>query len=171
MNTEAMFSSKSDNWETPKEFFENLNQIYHFELDPCADEKNYKCEKYYTIEQNGLRQDWSSYRVFINPPYGRTIGKWIQKAYETNKEHGNLIVMLLPSRTDTKWFHDWIYGKAEIQFIKGRLKFGTSKTSAPFPSMLVIFPERKKLVKLEDKYKAEEPKMIGYLKKVGEKSC
>lgn len=79
--------------------------------------------------------------------------------------------MLLPARTDTKWFHNWIYGKAEIQFIKGRLKFGTSKTSAPFPSMLVIFPERKKLVKLEDKYKAEEPKMIGYLKKVGEKSC
>lgn len=80
--------------------------------------------------------------MFCNPPYGREIGKWVEKAYRTNKESGDLVVMLLPARTDTKWFHDFIYHKAEIRFVKGRLKFGGSKNSAPFPSMVVIYRQK-----------------------------
>lgn len=143
MNTEVMFSSKTDNWATPQDFYNKLNERFNFELDPCADAANHKCPIYYTKEQDGLQQDWGKYRTYVNPPYGREIGKWVEKAYSTNKEHGNLIVMLLPARTDTRWFHNWIYGKAEIEFIKGRLKFGNSKDSAPFPSMVVIFEEGK----------------------------
>ena len=86
---------------------------------------------------------WGGYRVFCNPPYGREIGKWVEKAFRTNAEHGNLIVMLLPARTDTKWFHDFIYNRAEVRFVRGRLKFGDSKSGAPFPSMVVIYHERK----------------------------
>ena len=78
-------------------------------------------------------------RVFCNPPYGREIGKWVQKSFEESKKKNTLVVMLIPARTDTKYFHDYIYGKAEIRFIRGRLKFGNSKTAAPFPSMVVIF--------------------------------
>ena len=143
MNTEVMFSSKTDNWATPQDFYNELNKRFNFELDPCADVENHKCPIYYIKEQDGLQQDWSKYRTYVNPPYGREIGKWVEKAYKTNKEHGNLIVMLLPARTDTQWFHNFVYGKAELEFIKGRLKFGNSKNSAPFPSMLVIYRERK----------------------------
>ena len=143
MNKKVMFSSKSDNWATPQDFYDELNKRFNFELDPCADAENHKCPIYYTKEQDGLQQDWGRYRTYVNPPYGREIGKWVEKAYETNKEHGNLIVMLLPARTDTRWFHNFIYKKAEIEFIKGRLKFGNSKDSAPFPSMIVIFEEGK----------------------------
>ena len=82
------------------------------------------------------------HRVFCNPPYGREIGKWVKKAFRTNEDHGNLVVMLLPARTDTKWFHDYIYHKAEIRFIRGRLKFGDSKNSAPFPSMVVVYGQK-----------------------------
>ena len=131
----GLFTSNTDQWATPQWFFDELNQEFNFELDPCADEYNHKCKKYFTKEQNGLAQDWSEYRVFCNPPYGREIGKWVKKAAESN----TLVVMLLPARTDTKWFHEYIYGKSEIRFLKGRLKFGGSKNSAPFPSMVVIF--------------------------------
>lgn len=79
------------------------------------------------------------HNVFVNPPYGREIGNWVEKAFRTNEEHGNLVVMLLPARTDTKWFREYIYHKAEIRFIRGRLKFGNSKNAAPFPSMVVIY--------------------------------
>lgn len=93
------------------------------------------------------RRQWpfermGGYRVFCNPPYGREIGKWVEKAFRTNEDHGNLVVMLLPARTDTKWFHDYIYHKAEIRFIRGRLKFGDSKNSAPFPSMVVVYGQK-----------------------------
>lgn len=135
----GLFTSNTDQWATPIDYFEEINKEFNFNLDPCADESNHKCEKYFTRETDGLSQNWGGYRVFCNPPYGREIGNWVRKAYETNKEAGNLIVMLLPARTDTRWFHDYIYGKAEIRFIKGRLKFGGSKNSAPFPSMLVIY--------------------------------
>ena len=130
----GLFTSITDQWATPQWFFDELNEEFHFDLDPCADETNHKCERYFTREENGLAQEWTG-RVFCNPPYGREIGKWVKKAAES----GTLVVMLLPARTDTKWFHDYIYGKAEIRFIKGRLKFGDSKNSAPFPSMVVIF--------------------------------
>ena len=136
MNTDVMFSSKTDQWSTPKDFFKTLNDEFDFTLDPCADELNHKCEKYYTKEQNGLIQSWKGERVFCNPPYGSTLKDWVKKCAESDAE---LVVMLIPARTDTKYFHEYIYNKSEIRFIKGRLKFGNSKNSAHFPSMLVIF--------------------------------
>lgn len=116
-----MFSQKTDQWATPQEFYDQLNDEFHFTLDPCADESNHKCDKYYTKEQDGLSQDWSGERVFCNPPYGRAIGDWVKKCAECACE---IAVMLIPARTDTRWFHQYIYGKAEVRFIKGRLKFG-----------------------------------------------
>ena len=142
MVNKGLFTSNTDQWATPQYVFDELNQEFGFTLDPCADEFNHKCDKYFTKDDNGLIQNWGNDRVFCNPPYGREIGKWVQKAYETNRTNNNLVVMLLPARTDTKWFHDYIYGKAEIRFIKGRLKFGDSKNSAPFPSMIVVFERR-----------------------------
>ena len=138
MNTDVMFSSKTDQWSTPQEFFDKLNEEFQFTLDPCADAQNHKCEKFYAKEQDGLVQSWSGERVFCNPPYGRELPKWVKKCYDESKK-GALVVMLIPARTDTSYFHDYIYGKAEIRFIRGRLKFGDSKQSAPFPSMVVVF--------------------------------
>jgi len=130
------FSSKTDMWATPQGFFDSLNNEFEFNLDVCATKENAKCKEYYTKEQDGLSQTWNYRRVWCNPPYGREIGKWVAKAAGTT---GGVVVMLLPARTDTKWFHDHIYKKAEIRFIKGRLKFGDSVNSAPFPSMVVIY--------------------------------
>lgn len=127
------FSSKTCEWETPQELFNKLQEEFHFNLDVCASENNAKCLPYYTKEEDGLKQEWSAYN-WMNPPYGREIGKWIKKASESP-----LTVALLPARTDTRWFHDYILNKAEVRFIKGRLKFGDSKNSAPFPSMVVIW--------------------------------
>ena len=130
-------SSNTDEWATPIIFYQELNNKYHFNLDPCASNENHKCELYFTKQQNGLNQDWTGKRVFCNPPYGRQISQWVKKAYEENKK-GSFIVMLLPARTDTKWFHNYIYNIHEIIFLKGRLKFNDGKQAAPFPSMLVI---------------------------------
>jgi phage N-6-adenine-methyltransferase len=138
MNTEVMFSSESSEWATPQEFYNELNKEFHFTLDPCATVENAKCDKFYTINEDGLKQDWGGETVFCNPPYGREIGKWVKKAYEESQK-GCTVVCLLPARTDTRWFHDYILGKAEIRFIKGRLKFGGHKNAAPFPSMIVIY--------------------------------
>ena len=137
MNNDVMFSSKTDLWETPQEFFDELDQEFHFDLDVCALPENAKCSRYYNPEQNGLSQPWEGI-CWCNPPYGREIGKWVQKGFFSSIS-GATVVMLLPARTDTKWFHEYIYGKAEVRFIKGRLKFGGSKNSAPFPSMVVVF--------------------------------
>ena len=141
MNTNVMFSSKTDMWETPQELFDNLNSEFHFNLDVCATPENTKCEAYYTPEMDGLSNPWYG-RCWCNPPYGNNINAWVKKAYES-ANCGSLVVMLLPARTDTKWFHDYIYGKAEVRFLRGRLKFGNSKNSAPFPSMVVIFKKEK----------------------------
>jgi len=139
MNKKAMFSSETDLWSTPKDFFLTINKEFNFGLDVCADDQNHKCLDYFTKEQNGLSKNWADYAnnkaCWMNPPYGREISKWIKKAYESNC----LVVGLLPARTDTRWFHDYVLNKAEIRFIKGRLKFGESDNSAPFPSMLVIW--------------------------------
>lgn len=133
----VMFSSKSDTWETPQDFFDLLDAEFHFNLDVCALPENTKCAAYYTPEMDGLHQPWYG-RCWCNPPYGRSVNKWVRKGYLASQE-GALVVMLLPGRTDTKWFHDYIYGKAEVRFVRGRLKFGGAKNSAPFPSMVVIF--------------------------------
>lgn len=139
MINDALYSSKEIEWETPQMFFNKLNEEFHFTLDPCATTQNAKCAKYFTKDIDGLSQSWKDERVYCNPPYGKEISKWIEKAfYETNNGRG-IVVMLLPARTDTKYFHDYIYGKAELRFIRGRLKFGNAKNSAPFPSMVVIF--------------------------------
>lgn len=148
MNTDVMFSSKTDLWETPQDLFDRLDAEFGFDLDACALPQNAKCAAYYTPEQDGLSQPWDGV-VWCNPPYGRNIGKWVQKAHEENRRNNNYIVMLLPARTDTRWFHDYILGKAEIRFIRGRLKFGGSKNSAPFPSMVAVF--RPKMEMLEGK--------------------
>lgn len=110
MITKGLFSSLSNEWATPKEFYNKLNMKYHFNLDPCATNENHKCETYFTKEDDGLTKSWKGWRVFCNPPYAREIGKWVEKAYNENK-NGTFIVMLLPARTDTKWFHDYIYIK------------------------------------------------------------
>ena len=138
-----MFSSATDLWATPIDFYNELDAEFHFDLDPCATHDNAKCAKYYTKETDGLKQDWGGHTVFCNPPYGRVIGDWVKKAYEESKKPNTTIVMLIPARTDTKYFHDYIYHKAEIRFVRGRLKFGDAKNSAPFPSMVVIFRSQK----------------------------
>lgn len=140
----ALFSSVKMDWGTPKDFFRELDQEFHFGLDAAASPENAKCERYFTPEMDGLSCSWSGYgAVFCNPPYGREIGKWVQKAYSEYASKGVTIVMLIPARTDTSYFHDYIYGKAEIRFLRGRLKFedenGGAMNPAPFPSMVVIF--------------------------------
>lgn len=132
------FSSASIEWETPQGLFDLLDAEFHFTLDPCCTDRNAKCEKHYTLEDDGLAQDWTGEVVFCNPPYGREMPKWIQKCYE-HFMGGGTAVLLIPARTDTKAFHKWIYGKAEIRFLKGRLKFGEAKNNAPFPSMICIY--------------------------------
>lgn len=137
---QALFSSATDLWATPQDFFDKLNAEFHFTLDPCALPTNAKCCKYYTPDNDGLLQDWEGEVVFCNPPYGRTISSWVQKCSEESKKPNTTVVALIPARTDTSYFHDFIYKKVkEIRFVRGRLKFGGSKNSAPFPSMIVIF--------------------------------
>lgn len=142
MNDETrgvMFSSKTELWETPKDLFDELDHEFHFTVDVCALPENAKCRTFYTPEVDGLSKKWAG-TAWCNPPYGRTVGEWVKKAHEEQK-NGNTVVMLLPARTDTKWFHEYIYKQdgVEIRFIKGRLKFGGAKNPAPFPSMIVIF--------------------------------
>ena len=132
------FSSKTDEWSTPRDTFESLNSEYRFTLDPCCLSSSAKCDKYYTPEDDGLSKEWRDEIVFMNPPYGRDISKWMMKAYESAKHHNSTVVCLVPSRTDTRWWHDYAM-KGEITFIKGRLKFGGAKNNAPFPSAIVVF--------------------------------
>ena len=134
----ALFTSTTDEWATPQDFFNALDAEFHFTLDPCSTDENAKCAKHYTKAQDGLVQDWAGETVFCNPPYGREMPKWIAKCAEHGRG-GGTAVMLIPARTDTRAFHDYIYGKAEVRFIRGRLKFGDSANAAPFPSMVVIF--------------------------------
>ena len=138
MVSKALFSSKSDNWSTPQDIYEALDNEFNFNLDPCADENNHKCEKYFTAEDDGLLQNLGGNRVFCNPPYSN-IAAWVKKAYKEATKDNTLVVLLIPARTDTRYFQEYIYHRSEIRFIKGRLKFGESKNSAPFPSMIVIF--------------------------------
>lgn len=138
MVSRVLFSSNTDEYETPQELFNELDNEFNFNLDPCSTVENRKCSTHYTKEDNGLTKDWGGYSVFCNPPYSN-IKEWAKKCYEESLKPNTKIVLLVPSRTDTKWFHEYVYGKAELRFIKGRLKFGESKGSAPFPSMIAIF--------------------------------
>ena len=136
----AAMTSERDDWETPQALFDKLDAVYHFTLDPCSTHENAKCAKHYTIEEDGLSRSWKGETVFCNPPYGRNIAAWVRKCAEESS-HAE-VVMLIPSRTDTAYFHDHIYKKpgVHVEFIRGRLKFergGVALQSAPFPSMLV----------------------------------
>lgn len=138
---QLMFSSKTDEWATPQKLFDKLNQFYKFTLDPCATKENAKCSKFYTKQDNGILQNWSGEVAFVNPPYSE-VADWVEKCYQENLQNGVTSVLLIPSRTDTKWFHKFCMKADLIQFVKGRVKFenGSSKpNSAPFPSMIVVF--------------------------------
>jgi len=140
----GLLSSNSLDWCTPQSFFDKLNAEFHFVLDAAASEKTAKCARYFTPETDGLSSSWDcGGAVFCNPPYGREIGKWVKKAFNEAYRGGQTVVLLIPARTDTSYFHDYIYGRAEIRFIRGRLFFtdeeGNEKGRAPFPSMLVIY--------------------------------
>lgn len=139
----VMFSSKKQDWETPQDTFDELDKEFHFTLDPCCTEKTAKCKKFYTKKDNGLRLSWRGERVFVNPPFGKEMPLWIEKGFKESRKPKTLVVFLIPARTDTRYFHKYIYKKAEIRFIKGRLKFGKSNNSAPFPSMICILGDRK----------------------------
>ena len=137
MNTDLMFSSATDQWATPQQFFDDWAKLFPFTVDVCADATNAKCPRFFDLEANGLAQDWAPETCWMNPPYGREIGRWVKKAYEESLK-GATIVCLLPARTDTAWWHDYA-AKGTVRFIRGRLKFGGHANSAPFPSALVIF--------------------------------
>ena len=167
MNLDVHYSSESNEWQTPIDFYDKLNDEFKFTLDPCASIHNYKCEKYFTIKENGLKQDWSKDIVFMNPPYGKEIKYWVEKAYFESLK-GAVVVCLIPARTDTSYWHDYIFPFAfDIRFIRGRIKFGKTEqvnyyeqlnifgikekktfsfdtdSPAPFPSAIVIFKENK----------------------------
>lgn len=150
MNNSVLFSSSRDSWETPKKLFEELDREFHFTIDAAASHENHKCDKYYTADENGLEQDWGGETVFCNPPYGRAdTGRWTEKCYRESRKPGTTVVMLIPARTDRGSFHDYILGKAEIRFIRGRLRFeiggepvldkNGKPMPAPFPSMICIW--------------------------------
>lgn len=136
MSMAVHFSAETDLWSTPQDFFDRLNAEFNFELDVCATPENAKCKKYFTEHQNGLLQEWTGV-VWMNPPYGREISAWIQKAYES-AQRGSIVVCLVPSRTDTAWWHDYCM-KGEIRLVRGRLKFGGVADNAPFPSAVIVF--------------------------------
>lgn len=136
----VLFSSIRMDWATPQTFFDALDAEFQFTLDPCASVENAKCKKFYTVAENGLAQDWSGETVFCNPPYGRAIYDWVFKCWRESRKPCTTVVMLIPSRTDTRYFHEFIYKKAwEIRFIRGRLRFGNGTNPAPFPSMVIVF--------------------------------
>ena len=134
----GMFSSNSNEWETPQDLFDRLDAEFHFNLDPCASRQNKKCPKYFSIKTNGLKKSWVG-SVFMNPPYGQAIKHWIKKAYhESLKDSVKVVVCLIPARTDTQYRHDYVMKASEIRLIKGRLSFN-NLAPAPFPSAIVIF--------------------------------
>jgi site-specific DNA-methyltransferase (adenine-specific) len=153
MLNESLFSSDKQNWETPKHVFDYFNNIYHFTLDAAADDENHKCEKYYTERQDGLKQDWKDEVVWVNPPYS-DCKSWIRKAYEECCSCDNtLVALLIPARTDTKAWFDYCQFAHTIYFLKGRVKFVGGKSSAPFPSAVVVF-------KKEEDYTGEAPRIV-----------
>ena len=131
-----LFSSATGDWETPAELFAELNAEFGFTLDACASVDNAKVKANY-YDSGGLALPWEGI-VWCNPPYGRVIGAWVRKGRES-AERGAMVVMLLPSRTDTRWWHDDVMKASEIRFIRGRLRFGNMRNGAPFPSAIVVF--------------------------------
>lgn len=119
----AMTSDRTD-WETPRDIFDRLDAFWHFDLDAAASDDNALCTDYFTVKDDGLAQSWAGRRVWLNPPYGRNVAEWIRKAYEETRDGRTVVVALIPARTDTRWYHDWIEGRAaEVKFLRGRLKY------------------------------------------------
>ena len=139
----VLYSSENEVWETPQDLFNRLNDEFHFDIDVCATPENAKCSKFFSPLDDGLSHDWQGV-CWMNPPYGKKIGAWMKKAMEAK----TTVVCLVPSRTDTKWWHDYAMKANEIRFIKGRLKFGNSKNSAPFPSAIIVFGDTHKDLKV-----------------------
>jgi len=137
----GMLSSKTDQWATPRAFFDQWDARYRFEIDVCADAQNAKCRQYFSAADDGLAQQWAPFRCWMNPPYGRQIGKWVAKA-AAEAALGATVVCLLPARTDTAWWHEHVIPHGKITFLRGRLKFGDAKNAAPFPSAVVVFDGR-----------------------------
>ena len=135
------FSSDTVEWSTPPDTFAALHAEFGFTLDPCCTPANATCSRYFTEADDGLAQSWAGETVFMNPPYGRAIKHWMRKAYHSWSQEGATVVCLVPARTDTAWWHDYAM-RGEIRFLRGRLKFGGSRNSAPFPSAVVIFRRR-----------------------------
>ena len=141
----AAYSSDRMDWETPQDLFDRLDGEYHFTLDPASSDGNAKCARHYTPAEDGLAQDWSGETVFCNPPYGRELPKWVAKAATEAGKPDTLVVLLVPARTDTRWFHDYLYHRASLTFLKGRLHFetgGVAGQPAPFPSMIAVLGGR-----------------------------
>jgi site-specific DNA-methyltransferase (adenine-specific) len=143
MISDVLFKSDKTEWETPQWLFDLLDAEYHFTLDACATQNNAKCAAFFTSKQDGLKRAWRG-SVWINPPYGRKIGQWVDRAKQQIRfKRIERIVMLLPSRTDTKWWHRSImHGAKEIRFIEGRLRFVGAAGFAPFPSVIVVYDHR-----------------------------
>jgi len=133
----VLYSSSSTEWETPQELFDKLDAVFSFDIDVCASKENAKCNTYWTKEDNALVKDWKG-TCWMNPPYGRGVYDWVEKAYTESKKWNSTIVCLLPARVDTRWWHDFC-NDAEYTFLKGRLKFSNNVNAAPFPSVVVVF--------------------------------
>ena len=145
----ALFTSNKDDWETPQSYFDEINQEFNFTLDAASSQGggNAKLPNFWSVDDDSLSQKWEG-RVFCNPPYGRELRRWVEKAYlESQKDYCELVVLLIPARTDTSYWHDFIFNKADdIRFLRGRLKFevsGKSRDAAPFPSALVVFRNKR----------------------------
>lgn len=147
MVNKGLFTSQKDDWETPKDFFEKIDAHFDFEWDLAASNSNNKCSKFFTKENSALKEDWGGLNgwLWCNPPYGKELRHWVRKASESCAN----VVMLIPARTDTSYWHDYIFDKAKVVFLRGRLKFeinGEPKDAAPFPSALVIFKNKERKV-------------------------
>lgn len=126
-------------WETPDWLFRRQHEKYHFTVDVCADIRNHKLPRYWDAATDGLRQSWAGERCWMNPPYGREIKRWVQKACLEAAHDRALVVALLPVRTDTHWWHDWVQGRAEVEFLRGRVRFNGGRADAPFPSCIAVW--------------------------------
>ena len=148
-NLEVHFTNKSNEWETPRSLFKELDDEFNFTIDVCATKESAKCERFYNKQSNGLAQSWENEIAFMNPPYGREIGTWIEKAYRESL-NGAIVVCLIPARTDTRYWHDYIFPNAEVRFLKGRVKFLNNGEEVEYIEQLGLFGEEQSEVVTSD---------------------
>ena len=148
-NLEVHFTNKSNEWETPRSLFKELDDEFNFTIDVCATKENAKCLRFYTKQINGLAQSWGNEVAFMNPPYGREIGVWVEKAYRESLI-GAVVVCLIPARTDTRYWHDYIFPNAEVRFLKGRVKFLNNGEEVEYVEQLGLFGEEESEVVTSD---------------------